>query len=129
MSSFHQFIQRALKSPVTIEQRGNSSFILPEEYQHLCKIFRILFGKIQNSSREGTVLTEFRVSFLRFQSSKNIKVKTCSEHHKESTQLKCFIPKTCPKVFQEFPKICKIARSASLMKSIFDKIADMQYLY
>ena len=27
MSPFHQFIQRALKSPVTIEQRGNSSFI------------------------------------------------------------------------------------------------------
>ena len=27
MSSFHQFVQRALKSPITIEQRGNSSFI------------------------------------------------------------------------------------------------------
>ena len=27
MSSFHQFVQRALKSPVTIEQRVNSSFI------------------------------------------------------------------------------------------------------
>ena len=26
MSSFHQFVQRALKSPVTIEHRGNSSF-------------------------------------------------------------------------------------------------------
>ena len=27
MLSFHQFVQRALKSPVTIEQIGNSSFI------------------------------------------------------------------------------------------------------
>ena len=27
MSFFHQFVQRAIKSPVTIEQRGNSSFI------------------------------------------------------------------------------------------------------
>ena len=27
MSSFHQFVQRALKSPVTIEQRVNSLFI------------------------------------------------------------------------------------------------------
>ena len=26
MSSFHQFVQRALKSPVTTEHRGNSSF-------------------------------------------------------------------------------------------------------
>ena len=24
---FHQFVQRALKSPVTVQQRGNSSFI------------------------------------------------------------------------------------------------------
>ena len=27
MSSFHQFVQRTLKSSVTIEHRGNSSFI------------------------------------------------------------------------------------------------------
>ena len=27
MSSFHQFVQTALKSPLTIEERGNSSFI------------------------------------------------------------------------------------------------------
>ena len=27
MSSFDQFVQQALKSPVAIEQRGNSSFI------------------------------------------------------------------------------------------------------
>ena len=29
MSSFHQFVQRALKSPVIIKQRGNPSIIWP----------------------------------------------------------------------------------------------------
>ena len=43
MSSFHQFVQKALKSPVTIEQRGNSSFI------SLRRISKFL-KKISNSS-------------------------------------------------------------------------------
>ena len=43
MSSLHQFVQRASKSAVTIEQIGNSSFSGQEEYQKLCKRFRSLF--------------------------------------------------------------------------------------
>ena len=36
---------------------------------------------------------------------KNIKVKAPSEHHNESTQRKGSIPRTCPKVFQEFGRL------------------------
>ena len=43
MLSFHQFVQRALKSPVTIEQRGILSFIW------LRRISRFV-QKISNSS-------------------------------------------------------------------------------
>ena len=43
MSSFHQFVQSALKSPVTIEHRGNSSF---NWLRRISKFVR----KIKNSS-------------------------------------------------------------------------------
>ena len=42
MSSFQQVVQRALKSPVTIEQRSNSSFIWLRRISNFCKRFRIL---------------------------------------------------------------------------------------
>ena len=68
-------------------------------------------------------------SFIHFQSSKNPKVKAHSEYRNENIQPNGSIPETCPKVFQEFWKILKIERRASVIKYIFDEIADMQYLY
>ena len=39
MSSFQQVVQGALKSPVTIEHRANSTFILLRRISNLCKRF------------------------------------------------------------------------------------------
>ena len=44
------------------------------------------------------------VSFLRFPSSENLKLKAHSEYQIDRTQLKGSIPWTYPKVFQEFGK-------------------------
>ena len=46
---------------------------------------------------------------------KNIKVKAPIDYQNETTQLKGSITRTCPKVFQEFGKICEIARRASVI--------------
>ena len=54
------------------------------------------------------------VSFLRFQSHKNVKVEARSEYHNENTQPKDSIPRTRSKVLQEFRKIHKIARRVSI---------------
>ena len=68
------------------------------------------------------------VTFLRFQSSKTIQVKAHSENHNEHRQVKGAMTWTCLKVFQEFQKIRKVTRRASMRKKIFNKIAAMQYL-
>ena len=44
------------------------------------------------------------VSFLRFQSHKNVKVEARSEYHNENTQPKDSIPRNRSKVFTGIPK-------------------------
>ena len=55
-------------------------------------------------------------------------MKAHSEYRNESTQVKDSISKICPNDFQESGKICKIARRASVMNYISNKIADMRYV-
>ena len=62
------------------------------------------------------------VSYLRFQSCKNIKVKTYSKYHIENTQFEE------PAQLQS-GKIHKTARKASVLKYIFNTSADMQCIF
>ena len=66
------------------------------------------------------------VIILRFQSSKNLKLKAHSSCYNESTQLKGSVSQACPKVFQELLKIHKFARrSSSMIIYIFNKLLDV----
>ena len=48
------------------------------------------------------------VSYLHFQSSKNIKVKAHSEYQNESTQSKGSIPRVCPTGIRKNTQNCKL---------------------